>query len=98
MKTVVQHVCGAPRDVLRLGEATMPAVGAEDVLVSVRASSANPWDWRAGALHPRQPTAFRVAGLGGLRKPGFEVPGGDVATVVERVGSGVTAFTPGDEA
>ena len=45
MKAIVQHEYGAPRDVLRLAEVAMPAVGAGDVLVSVRASSANPWDW-----------------------------------------------------
>ena len=45
MKAIVQHGYGAPQDVLRLAEVEMPAIGAEDVLVSVRASSANPWDW-----------------------------------------------------
>jgi len=45
MKAIVQHHYGAPQDVLHLAEVEMPVVGAEDVLVSVRASSANPWDW-----------------------------------------------------
>jgi hypothetical protein len=45
MKAIVQHEYGAPQDVLRLADVEMPVVGAEDVLVSVRASSANPWDW-----------------------------------------------------
>ena len=44
MKAIVQHQYGAPQDVLRLAEVAMPVAAAEDVLVSVRASSANPWD------------------------------------------------------
>jgi NADPH:quinone reductase-like Zn-dependent oxidoreductase len=94
MKAIVQHGYGAPQDVLRLAEAEMPAVGAEDVLVSVRASSANPWDWH---FIRGQPVLLRPAGLGGVRKPKFAVPGGDLAGTVERVGSSVTAFRPGDE-
>ena len=45
MRAIVQHEYGAPRDVLRLAEVETPTAGAEDVLVSVHASSANPWDW-----------------------------------------------------
>jgi len=55
VKAIVQHEYGAPRDVLRLAEVEVPNVGAEDVLVSVRASSANPWDG--------PPRAFRTADL-----------------------------------
>jgi NADPH:quinone reductase-like Zn-dependent oxidoreductase len=40
---------------------------------------------------------LRPAGLGGVRKPKFPVPGGDLAGTVAQVGSGVTAFKPGDE-
>jgi NADPH:quinone reductase-like Zn-dependent oxidoreductase len=71
----------------------MPVIGADEVLVSVRASSANPWDWH---FIRGEPVLFRMAGLGGVRKPKFSVPGGDLAGVVEKIGSGVTAFQPGD--
>jgi NADPH:quinone reductase-like Zn-dependent oxidoreductase len=94
MKAIVQHGYGAPQDVLRLADVAMPAVGAEDVLVSVRASSANPWDWH---FIRGEPVLLRPAGLGGVRKPKFAVPGGDLAGTVERAGSSVTAFRPGDE-
>jgi len=89
-----QHEYGAPRDVLRLADVEMPTVSAEDVLVSVRASSANPWDWH---FIRGEPVLLRPAGLGGVRKPRFPVPGGDLAGTVEQVGGGVTAFKPGDE-
>ena len=94
MKAIVQHEYGAPQDVLRLAEVQMPVAGAEDVLVSVRASSANPWDWH---FIRGEPFLLRPAGLGGVRKPKFPVPGGDLAGTVAQAGSGVTAFKPGDE-
>ena len=94
MKAIVQYEYGAPQDVLHLAEVEMPVAGAEDVLVSVRASSANPWDWH---FIRGEPVLLRPAGLGGVRTPKFPVPGGDLAGTVERAGSGVTAFKPGDE-
>jgi NADPH:quinone reductase-like Zn-dependent oxidoreductase len=93
MRAIVQHGYGAPQDVLHLTEVAMPTAGPEEVLVSVRASSANPWDWH---FIRGEPLLFRPA-LGGIRTPKFPVPGGDLAGTVERVGSSVTAFTPGDE-
>ena len=94
MKAMVQHGYGAPEDVLALADVEMPIVGDQDVLVCVRASSANPWDWH---FIRGEPVLLRPAGLGGVRKPKFPVPGGDLAGVVEQVGGAVTAFKPGDE-
>jgi len=94
VKAIVQHEYGAPKDVLHLAEVAIPAAGADDVLVSVRASSANPWDWH---FIRGEPVLLRPAGLGGVRKPKFAVPGGDLAGTVEQAGSSVTAFKPGDE-
>ena len=45
MQAIVQHGYGAPDDVLTLGDVDTPPVGDHEVLVRVRASSANPWDW-----------------------------------------------------
>jgi NADPH:quinone reductase-like Zn-dependent oxidoreductase len=92
MKAIVQRRYGVPGDVLRLADVGLPEVGAEDVLVRVRASSANPWDWH---FIRGEPLLFRPAGIGGVRRPKFLIPGGDVAGTVERVGSAVTAFEPG---
>jgi NADPH:quinone reductase-like Zn-dependent oxidoreductase len=92
MKAIVQHGYGAPTDVLRLAEVPVPEVGGEDVLVRVMASSANPWDWH---YIRGEPVLLRPA-LGGVRKPKFLIPGGDLAGTVERVGPAVTGFAPGD--
>jgi NADPH:quinone reductase-like Zn-dependent oxidoreductase len=94
MKAIVQHGYGAPRDVLRLADVEMPIVGDQDVLVWVRASSANPWDWH---FIRGEPVLLRPAGIGGVRKPKFPIPGGDLAGTVAQVGRGVTAFKVGDE-
>jgi NADPH:quinone reductase-like Zn-dependent oxidoreductase len=94
MKAIIQNEYGSPVDVLQLADVEMPTVGAQDVLVRVRASSANPWDWH---YIRGEPVLFRPAGLGGVRKPKFPIPGGDLAGTVEQVGSGVTAFVSGDE-
>ncbi|HEY5985174.1 MAG TPA: NAD(P)-dependent alcohol dehydrogenase, partial [Streptosporangiaceae bacterium] len=83
MRAIVQHEYGAPQIVLQLADVEMPVVGAEDVLVSVRASSANPWDWH---FIRGEPVLLRPAGLGGVRKPKFPVPGGDLAGTVEQAG------------
>ena len=92
MKALVQHRYGAPGEVLRLADVGVPEVGDEDVLVRVRASSANPWDWH---FIRGVPVLLRPAGLGGVRRPKFRIPGGDLAGTVERVGGGVTGFRPG---
>jgi NADPH:quinone reductase-like Zn-dependent oxidoreductase len=94
MKAVVQDRYGAPQNVLRLAEIQMPTVGSKDALVSVRASSANPWDWH---FIRGEPVLLRPAAIGGVRRPRFLVAGGDIAGVVEQVGEGVTEFGPGDE-
>lgn len=92
MKAIVQQRYGAPSDVLRLTEVGVPDVGAEDVLVRVRASSANPWDWH---FIRGEPVLMRPAGIGGVRRPTFLIPGGDLAGTVDRVGDHVTGFAPG---
>ena len=94
MQAIVQHAYGAPDDVLKLGEVDTPAVGDQEVLVRVRASSANPWDWH---FIRGEPVLMRPAGIGGIRKPKFLIPGGDLAGTVEQVGRRVTGFAPGDQ-
>ena len=92
MKAMVQRRYGAPKDVLQLAEIDIPAVRDEDVLVRVRASSANPWDWH---YIRGEPVLMRPA-IGGVRRPKFLVPGGDLAGTVERIGKDVIGFVTGD--
>ena len=94
MKAIVQHEYGAPADVLKLAEVDTPALGDHEVLVRVQASSANPWDWH---FIRGEPVLMRPAGIGGIRKPKFLIPGGDLAGTVEQAGGRVSGFAPGDE-
>jgi NADPH:quinone reductase-like Zn-dependent oxidoreductase len=94
MKAIIQQGYGAPQDVLKLAEVDIPAPGDEEVLVRVRASSANPWDWH---FIRGEPVLMRPAGIGGIRRPKFLIPGGDVAGTVERVGEQVAGFATGDQ-
>ena len=92
MKAIVIDRYGTP-DVLRLAEVDRPTPGEEQVLVQVKASSVNPFDWH---FLTGEPKLFRPA-FGGLRKPKHRILGADFAGVVEEVGSAATQFAPGDE-
>ena len=92
MRAVIQDSYGAPERVLRLDEIPVPPVGADDVLIRVRATSVNTPDWAtvAGAPYIMRP------GIG-LRRPRRPVRGSDIAGVVQAVGQDVTDLAPGDE-
>ncbi|HEV3460479.1 MAG TPA: NAD(P)-dependent alcohol dehydrogenase [Candidatus Dormibacteraeota bacterium] len=91
MKAIVQEAYGSP-DVLEFRDIDKPVIGANDVLVRVRAAGVNPADW---ALVGGLPYIARP--LYGMGKPKNPVRGTDVAGEVEAVGASVTRFRPGDE-
>jgi NADPH:quinone reductase-like Zn-dependent oxidoreductase len=91
MKAIVRETYGPP-DVLHLEEVPVPTLRDGDVLVRVRAASANAGDWH---LLRGTPLLFRL--VAGLRIPKFKIIGTDVAGHVEAVGRNVTQFRPGDE-
>lgn len=91
MKAIVYHRYGPP-DVLELREVDQPAVGDDDLLIRVRASSVNPVD-----LHMMMGSPYLVRMMAGLRKPKSEFLGVDFAGTVEAVGRNVTQFQPGAE-
>jgi NADPH:quinone reductase-like Zn-dependent oxidoreductase len=91
MKAIVHHEYGSP-DVLELEEIDRPVVKDDEVLVRVRASSANPADW-----HFMRGVPYVMRPQSGLRKPKNGILGRDIAGEVEAVGKDVTGFRPGDE-
>jgi NADPH:quinone reductase-like Zn-dependent oxidoreductase len=91
MKAIVRETYGPP-DVLHLADVPVPALGDGDVLVRVRAASANAGDWH---LLRGTPLPFRL--VAGLRTPKFKIIGTDIAGTVEAVGRNVTQFRPGDD-
>lgn len=91
MKAIIQTAYGGP-DVLQLTEVERPVVANSDVLVRVRAASANPLDW-----HYMRGEPFLMRVSSGLRTPKQTSVGVDFAGTVEAVGSSVKQFKPGDE-
>ncbi|MFI6601459.1 NAD(P)-dependent alcohol dehydrogenase [Nonomuraea sp. NPDC050536] len=94
MKAFVLRSYGSP-EVLDLTDIDKPVPGEDEVLVRVRATSVQPYDWH---FMRGEPYVARLMGGGpGLRKPRIAILGADVAGVVEAVGKDVTEFRPGDE-
>lgn len=86
MKAIIAEQYGGP-EVLEAADVAVPQAGPNGVLVRVHASSVNPVDWK-----------LRKGLLSALWKLRFPVIWGcDFSGVVERVGSAVTLFKPGDE-
>jgi len=91
MKAIVRETYGPP-DVLHLDDVPVPTLRDDDVLVRVRAASANAGDW-----HLLRGTPFPFRLVAGLRTPRFKIIGTDIAGYVEAVGRNVSQFRPGDE-
>jgi NADPH:quinone reductase-like Zn-dependent oxidoreductase len=92
MRAIIQDGYGAPQRVLRLEEIPLPSIGADDVLIRMRATSVNTPDW---ATVTGTPYILRLSS--GLRRPKHPVRGSDLAGVVQAVGQRVTDLAPGDE-
>ena len=88
MKAIAYARYGSP-DVLRLEERPDPMPRENEVLVRVRATSVNSWDWDqlTGALLTRLEAPFR---------PKHRILGSDIAGEIEAVGPKVTRWRPGD--
>ena len=91
MKAIVYEKYGAP-DVLQLQNIDKPVVGDDDVLVRIRAASANPYDWH---FIRGKPYVMRMQT--GLLTPKANGLGADVAGEVAGVGKNVTGFRLNDE-
>ncbi|NUT31547.1 MAG: NAD(P)-dependent alcohol dehydrogenase [Hamadaea sp.] len=93
MKAYLLHAYGPPEN-LTLGEAPTPAPAAGEVLIRVRATSANPYDWHFMRGEPLV-ARFMPGGMA-VRRPAHAILGCDLAGEVEAVGPGVTRLRPGD--
>jgi NADPH:quinone reductase-like Zn-dependent oxidoreductase len=94
MKAFVLRSYGSP-DQLDFTTVDTPVPAAGEVLVRVRATSVNPYDWHHIRGEPR--VARLMPGTLGLRTPKLRVLGCDMAGQVEAAGAGVTALRPGDD-
>lgn len=92
MKAFVLRAYGSSEALVCM-DVARPEPADDEVLVRVRATSVNPYDWHNMR---GEPYIARLMGLG-LRKPKFSILGADMAGQVEKVGRQVTEFRPGDE-
>jgi len=91
VKAILRPRYGSPDD-LEFRDIEVPSMDADGVLVRVRASSVNAYDW-----HLMRGLPYLVRTSAGLRRPASPGLGVDLAGQVEAVGSKVTRFQPGDE-
>ena len=90
MQAIVQHRYGAP-DVLTLEEIEAPRPIDDQVLVRVHAAALFAGD---SFIMRGRPLMIRLTT--GLRRPRHQIPGTDVAGVVEAVGPAAVRLRPGD--
>ncbi|TDC47405.1 NAD(P)-dependent alcohol dehydrogenase [Jiangella ureilytica] len=93
MKAFVIRSYGSP-DVLEPADVETPVPGDHEVLVRLRATSVQPYDWHHMRGEPR--IARLMPGTLGLRRPRMEILGADVAGEVVATGHEVAGFAPGD--
>ncbi len=89
----ITHTKYGPPDVLELKEVDKPTPKDDEVVVKVYAASIHPDVWHVVS---GLPYALRLMGSG-LLKPKNQIPGTDIAGIVESVGKDATQFKPGDE-
>lgn len=90
MKAIVCRRYGPPA-VLKLEQIPIPVPGEKEVLVKVKATTINDWDW---SLVRGKPYIYRS--FYGLFKPKKIVFGVEISGVVETSGPGATRFSTGD--
>ena len=83
-KAMVMTANGGP-EVLKWQDVPVAEPGPDQVLIRVYAAGVNPTDWKTRAAAPGYPPT-----------QGMAILGGDVAGIVERVGSGVTTLKAGE--
>src|SRR5918994_1578898 len=84
MRAIAEDKLGGP---VALMDLATPKIGADEVLIRVRAAGINPFDWKVadGELRDEMEHRFPL------------ILGFDAAGVVERVGANVTELAEGDE-
>ena len=91
MKAFTLSEYGPPSEVLKLQEVPKPSPQKNQVLVKIKATAINDYDW---SMVTGTPGINRL--LFGLRRPKHQIPGMELAGVVEGVGPNVKSFAVGD--
>ncbi|BCE00334.1 NAD(P)-dependent alcohol dehydrogenase [Marinicellulosiphila megalodicopiae] len=89
MKALIQSKYGGP-EVLNIQEVPVPIVKPDEVLVKIHAAAVNDYDW---SLMRGKPWLYRL--MFGLFKPKSNIPGMELAGIVELIGENVTKYKVG---
>ncbi len=91
MKAVILTQYGPP-SLLQIQEIPVPTPKEHEVLIKVKATAVNDYDW---SMVRGKPYVYRL--LFGLFKPKRKIPGMELSGVVDSVGAKVKSFKTGDE-
>lgn len=92
MKAILGNRYGNPQDVLKLSDIEKPIPKKGEVLVKIKFTAINDWEW---AMVNGSPKAYRL--MTGLLKPKYKVVGMEMSGVVESCGPESSKFNPGDK-
>ena len=91
MKAVLFEKYGDPEKVLSIREIEKPIPGKNEVLVKIYATAINDYEW---SMVSGKPCLYRL--FYGLTKPKHQIPGMELAGIVEDRGENVSDFDVGD--
>ena len=91
MKAIVFKQYGPPEKVLAIREVEKPVPKENEVLIKIRATAVNDYDW---SMVRGKPYVYRL--LFGLFKPKHPIPGMELSGVIEGIGSKVAQLKVGD--
>ena len=91
MKAFLFEKYGLPEEVLKIKEVAKPTPKENEVLVKIHATAINDYDW---CLTRGRPYLYRL--IFGIFKPTHQIPGMELAGVVEYIGSKVQSLKVGD--
>ncbi|WP_341227211.1 NAD(P)-dependent alcohol dehydrogenase [uncultured Arcticibacterium sp.] len=91
MKALVFTTYGNPKEVLKFTEIEKPIPKENEVLIKVKSTTINDYDW---SLVRGRPKLYQL--MFGLFKPKHTIPGMELSGIVEEIGSKVTMLKVGD--
>ncbi len=91
MKAIVFEKYGSPEKVLTVKEIAKPTPKENEVLIKIKATAINDYDW---SLVRGKPYLYRL--MYGLRKPKYNISGMELAGLVEDIGANVQKLKVGD--
>lgn len=91
MKAILFEKYGSPEKVLSLREVEKPSPNQNEVLIKIKATAVNDYDW---SLVRGQPYLYRL--MFGLLKPKHRISGMELAGTVEDIGANVKNLKVGD--